>query len=113
MTDEVDLAGPKTDRWGPDAVVRTRESVDETRFDFRLSGGLMSANRSRTELIDSLLARMTDSSAVRYIPNIDKNLDYLFTYLQLDLINSVAERLSRRGSEMLRVTGDEAASGRE
>jgi len=52
----------------------------------------MRAGARTSNRIDGLLTKMMENpSSVRYLPNIDKNLDYLFTSLQLDLIDIIAQ----------------------
>jgi len=64
----------------------------ETISIFSLSGGLMRPAAKTANRIDGLLARMLlQPGTGGYKENIDKNLDYLFTSLQLDMINMAAE----------------------
>ena len=56
---------------------------------------MMRANAKTSNRIDGLLMRMMEHpSSGRYHPNIDRNLDYLFTFLQLDMIGMVARDVS-------------------
>jgi len=71
---------------------------------FRLSGGILRANARTSNRIDDLLRKMVqDQNSSRYMPNIDKNLDYLHTSLKLDMIGRVANDVSemnRKRSEI-------------
>jgi hypothetical protein len=96
---------PAVDRWSErSAASDARESSMKGGLPFfRLSGGLMKTNARTSNRIDDLLRKLVeDNNSSRYMPNIDKNLDYLFTYLKLDMIgraaNDVSE-MSRRRSE--------------
>jgi hypothetical protein len=98
---------PAVERWSEDksAVVETKDTGAVVDFPFfRLSGGMMRANAKTSNRIDGLLMRMMEHpSSGRYHPNIDKNLDYLFTFLQLDMIGVVARDVSemnRKRSEV-------------
>ena len=58
---------------------------------FTLSGGILKRDPRTSNRIDSMLTRMLDDdSAANYSQHIDKNLDYLHTCLQLDMISMVA-----------------------
>jgi len=58
---------------------------------FTLSGGILKREPRTSNRIDSMLTRMIeDSSAASYSPHVDKNLDYLHTCLQLDMISMAA-----------------------
>ncbi|MCU0859925.1 MAG: hypothetical protein MUE55_05020 [Thermoplasmata archaeon] len=58
---------------------------------FTLSGGILQRDPRTSNRIDSMLARMLEEDAVsKYSPHVDKNLDYLHTSLQLDMISMVA-----------------------
>jgi hypothetical protein len=62
---------------------------------FRLSGGILRANARTSNRIDDLLRKLVeDNTSSRYLPNIDKNLDYLYTSLKLDMIGRVANDVS-------------------
>lgn len=63
---------------------------------FSLSGGVMRTGARTSNRIDGLLGRMMDGpSASRYMADVDKNLDYLYTSLKLDMIDLVASDVSR------------------
>ena len=70
---------------------------------FRLSGGILRANARTANRIDDLLRKLIQNgNGSRYIPNVDKNLDYLHTSLKLDMIGRVADdvtRMSKKRSE--------------
>ena len=58
---------------------------------FTLSGGILKRDPRTSNRIDSMLTRMLeDGSVSKYSPHVDKNLDYLHTCLQLDMISMVA-----------------------
>jgi hypothetical protein len=68
---------------------------DEELQVFALSGGLMRSSVTSNR-IDSLLSRMIERpGACRYVQNVDQNLDYLFTSLQLDMIRIIADESSK------------------
>jgi hypothetical protein len=91
---------PAVDRWGEQpAASDAREStmIGDLPF-FRLSGGIMKTNARTSNRIDDLLRKLVeDNNSSRYMPNIDKNLDYLYTYLKLDMIGRVANDVSEMG----------------
>jgi hypothetical protein len=96
---------PAVERWSEDksAADQAKDAVVDFPL-FRLSGGMMRENAKTSNRIDGLLMRMMEHQSYgRYHPNIDRNLDYLFTYLQLDMIGMVANDVSeinRRRSEL-------------
>lgn len=58
---------------------------------FTLSGGILKRDPRTSNRIDSMLTRMLeDDSGQGYSPHVDKNLNYLHTCLQLDMISMVA-----------------------
>ena len=58
---------------------------------FTLSGGILQRDPRTSNRIDSMLTRMLgDDTSSKYSPHVDKNLDYLHTSLQLDMISMVA-----------------------
>ena len=58
---------------------------------FTLSGGILQRDPRTSNRIDSMLTRMLEEDTrPRYSPHVDKNLDYLHTSLQLDMISMVA-----------------------
>lgn len=58
---------------------------------FTLSGGILQRDPRTSNRIDSMLTRMLeDDTTSKYSPHVDKNLDYLHTSLQLDMISMVA-----------------------
>jgi len=64
---------------------------------FRLSGGVLGTSSRTSNRIDGLLTKMlANPGSSKYLGNIDKNLDYLYTSLQLDLIGRVAKDVSSR-----------------
>lgn len=59
---------------------------------FTLSGGILKSDPRTSNRIDSLLEKMMDDPASStYSPHVDRNLDFLYTYLQLDMIKMVAD----------------------
>jgi hypothetical protein len=95
---------PAVDRWGEQTAASdtSESSVKGDLPFFRLSGGILKANARTSNRIDDLLRKLVENNSSRYMPNIDKNLDYLFTYLKLDMIGRVAHdvsEMSRRRSE--------------
>lgn len=101
---------PGTDRWDhvSDLTLRTQETVERCLSILSLSGGVIKDKARTANRIDGLLTKMMENpSSARYLPNIDKNLDYLFTSLQLDMIDIVASDVAaaeKRRAE--RVKGD-------
>jgi hypothetical protein len=97
---------PAVDRWSEQSAASERDASGakgDLPF-FRLSGGILRTNARTSNRIDDLLRRLVqDGNSSRYMPNIDKNLDYLFTYLKLDMIgragNDVSE-MNRKRSGM-------------
>ena len=66
---------------------------------FRLSGGVLGPTTRTSNRIDGLLGMMlVNQDSGKYLGDIDKNLDYLYTCLQLDLIERVANDVSSKGS---------------
>lgn len=58
---------------------------------FTLSGGILKREPRASNRIDSVLTRMIeDSSAASHSTHVDKNLDYIHTCLQLDMISMAA-----------------------
>ena len=102
MEKSVSIAEPVVERW--DSVVPQSESEEsEAALEiFSLSGGVMSKSQTANR-IDGLLSKMLESpGSCRYVGNIDKNLDYLFTHLQLDMIERVARDAAAREEIQLR-----------
>jgi len=90
---------PVADRWVTAGIgLEPEEDVGPRGLDiFSLSAGVMTAQSRTANRIDGLLAHLLESpSGSRYIGNIDRNLDYLFTHLQLDMIERVARDVSER-----------------
>ena len=89
---------PAVERWSEQSAA-FEGSESSVRGDlpfFRLSGGILKSNARTSNRIDHLLRKLVDdNNSSRYVPNIDKNLDYLFTYLQLDMIGRVAHDVSK------------------
>lgn len=89
----------EVDRWGdvntaPENEERSSEPAIEI---FSLSAGVMKSRAQTANRIDGLLVRMLESpSSCKYVKDIDKNLDYLFTHLQLDMIARTAKDTTPR-----------------
>lgn len=87
------------DRWEE----QTPEDVDREQAGleiFRLSGGVLAPATRTSNRIDGLLGRMlVQQGSAMYLGDIDKNLDFLYTSLQLDLIERVANDVSSRQPE--------------
>jgi hypothetical protein len=67
---------------------------------FRLSGAVFGPATKTSNRIDDLLTRMLRHPGLgKYLGNVDKNLDYLYTCLQLDLIGRVAEDVAEKEKE--------------
>ena len=59
---------------------------------FTLSGGILKRDPRTSNRIDSLLSRMMeDEHPAAYSPHVERNLEYLYTSLQLDMISIAAE----------------------
>jgi hypothetical protein len=108
---------PAVERWSEDksAAVETKDTGAVVDFPFfRLSGGMMRANAKTSNRIDGLLMRMMEHpSSGRYYPNIDRNLDYLFTFLQLDMIGVVARDVSEMNRKRSEVAQRPDSTGRD
>lgn len=96
---------PAVERWSEDESTASEKKETGAVVDFpffRLSGGMMRATAKTSNRIDGLLMRMMEHpSSGRYHPNIDRNLDYLFTFLQLDMIGMVARDVSEMNRKRL------------
>ena len=93
---------PAVDRWGErSAASDTGESSVKGDLPFfRLSGGILKTNARTSNRIDDLLRKLVeDNNSSRYMPNIDKNLDFLLTSLQLDMINMAVDSSFEEPSE--------------
>ena len=102
MEDDIKIAEPAVDRWSAAhaALGRTDETQGSDPKLFSLSGGIMRQRVRTSNKIDGLLSRMMEHpEAGRYLPFIDRNLDYLFTSLQLDMITMAAERFTEGAVE--------------
>jgi len=95
LQDDTRVAEPAVDRWSAAhaALGRTNENEGPDAKLFSLSGGIMRQRVKTSTKIDGLLSRMMEHpEAGRYLPFIDRNLDYLFTSLQLDMITMAVEK---------------------
>ena len=68
---------------------------------FNLSGGVMKEEKKNSwSSIDNLLGKlMAQSDNQRFTKHVDRNLDYLHTSLQLDMIRMVAEDIKPERDE--------------
>lgn len=93
MVGESRLDEPQVDRHSEQlaSVARsTKRRIIGPSF-FTLSGGILKRDPRTSNRIDSMLTNMLEDSPGRvYSPHVDKNLDYLHTSLQLDMISMVA-----------------------
>lgn len=103
MTEESFVLEPAVDRWADRSRIMDRKPKEKApEVDFMsLSAGIMAPSQKATSnRIDGLLSKMVENHhVVRYSKDIDKNLDYLFTYLQLDMINILAENYTKEAEE--------------
>jgi hypothetical protein len=93
------ITEPEVERWGEVAdAPENEERGPRTDLEiFSLSGGVMRSRAQTANRIDGLLSRMLENpSSCKYVRDIDKNLDYLFTHLQLDMIERVAKDSTSR-----------------
>jgi hypothetical protein len=93
----IEIAEPEVERWGDVSVEPEVDARDAALEIFSLSGGVMKPTAQTANRIDGLLFRMLEHpGSCKYVKDIDKNLDYLFTHLQLDLIERVANDTTSR-----------------
>ena len=88
---------PAVDRWSEQAAASNtgESSVNGELPFFRLSGGILKTSAITSNRIDDLLVKLMEQpSGTRYIPNIDRNLDFLHTYMKLDMIGRAADDVS-------------------
>jgi hypothetical protein len=93
------ITEPEVERWSEVAAApENEERGPRTDLEiFSLSGGVMRSRAQTANRIDGLLSRMLENpSSCKYVRDIDKNLDYLFTHLQLDMIERVAKDSTSR-----------------
>ena len=108
MDNEAQVAEPVVDRWAERKAFSQRGTT-APRLDlsiFRLSGGVMKpAGQIEKDDIEGLLSHVMNlPTSGSYQKNIDRNLDYLYTSIQLDIISSIADRCSiqaRQANEAL------------
>jgi len=87
VDDELSIDEPVVDRWSDEANAPKKKRPGLSPEIFSLSGGVM-RDKSRTgNRIDYLLAKMLERADSLYIPNIDRNLDCLYTSLQLEMVD--------------------------
>ena len=89
------------DSGAPDRRDSNKRDDGWSKFDptfFSLSGGVLKEHRSgSTSSVDDLLTRLMASqpSGSRATKHVDRNLDYLHTCLQLDMIRMIAEGIQQ------------------
>ena len=90
------VSEPVLDRWDEGLSEEPEEANDGVEI-FRLSGGVLGPSTRTSNRIDGLLVRMLENQDTgKYLGDIDKNLDYLYTCLQLDLIERVAKDVASK-----------------
>jgi len=91
-------AEPVLVRWDEGLTEEPDEANDGVEI-FRLSGGVIGPAKTSNR-IDGLLGKMlVNQNSGRYLGDVDKNLDFLYTSLQLDLIERVAKDFSSKVEE--------------
>ena len=97
-----DLNAADTDDEPRRGIAAGRDEVEEKTPErdvdptfFNLSGGILRERGSESKgSIDDLLAKLTNqSSGSKLSKHVDRNLDYLHTCLQLDMIRMIAEEI--------------------
>jgi hypothetical protein len=87
----------------PDHEGADGEKDDRRRLDsnfFNLSGGILREERRDSKgAIDDLLLKLMAHPTGRRIKSVDRNLDYLHTCLQLDMIRMIAEGIEQPQQE--------------
>jgi len=98
--DKIDkVSEPVLERWDEGLPEGPDEANTEMEV-FRLSGGVLGPSSKTSNRIDGLLGKMlTSQDSSKYLRDIDRNLDYLYTSLQLDLIGRVADDVAARKQE--------------
>jgi len=88
VDDEPSIDEPVVDRWSDEASdpKKKKRPALNSGF-FSLSGGVMRDRSGAGNRIDYLLAKMLERPDSLYVPNIDRNLDCLYTSLQLEMID--------------------------
>ncbi len=103
MEKSIRIAEPAVERWD-DVAPESRETRSELDI-FSLSGGVMKTSAQTANRIDGLLSKMLEHpDSCKYVGDIDKNLDYLFTHLQLDMIDRVAKDAISREERLAQET---------
>lgn len=88
MDDEPSIDEPVVDRWSDEASGPKKKKRPGLHPGFfSLSGGVMRDRSGAGNRIDYLLAKMLERPDSFYVPNIDRNLDCLYTSLQLEMID--------------------------
>lgn len=83
----------------PDKKEEDERNGQQRRLDpnfFNLSGGILREERRDSKgAIDDLLLKLMAHPTGRRIKSVDRNLDYLHTCLQLDMIRMIAEGIEQ------------------
>lgn len=87
MDDESSVDEPVVERWSDEASAPKKRRPGLHTEIFSLSGGVMRDKSLAGNRIDYLLAKMLERADSLYIPNIDRNLDCLYTSLQLEMVD--------------------------
>ena len=94
MENSARLSEPVAERWEEESSTEPEEQQAGMKI-FGLSGGVLGHSSRTSNRIDGLLLKMIENqSSAKYLGDIDRNLDYLYTSLQLDLIERVAKDVS-------------------
>lgn len=109
MQSDGEAKGPADERWA------SKEQPEELDIEgrgnaldiFSLSAGVMAPRIRTANRIDGLLTRMLENpSSGKYIRDIDRNLDYLYTHMQLDMLERIGKDVSARASAMRERSAD-------
>lgn len=103
MQSDSEAKGPADERWASKGQPEDLDTVGQgNALDiFSLSAGVMAPRIRTANRIDGLLTRMLENpSSGKYIRDIDKNLDYLYTHMQLDMLERIGKDVSARASTM-------------
>lgn len=103
MQSDSEVRGPADERWASKGrpAEEDAEGAGSGLDIFSLSAGVMAPRVRTANRIDDLLARMLDNpSSGKYVRDIDKNLDYLFTHMQLDMLERIGKDVSARTSAL-------------
>lgn len=105
MQSDSEAQGPADERWASKRRPAESEADgQEHGLDiFSLSAGVMAPRARTANRIDDLLTRMIENpSSGKYVRDIDKNLDYLYTHMQLDMLERIGKDVSARTASLSR-----------